>query len=140
MFSQKSCVILLLIISIAAAGCGSGDGDSTASVTKAEFVKQGSAVCKKQRQARMKALSEAKPKESAIPAAVVELSLPPYREMIGELDGLDAPAEEEEKVQKVLKSMEQAADSAEQDLEGAMPDIQAANKEVRSYGLNQCQF
>src|SRR6476469_8714375 len=107
-----------VVMALLLAGCGGGD-DETA-LTKAQFVRQGNAICKSQTEAREKILSAALKRAEKQKAftkaekeeAIVEL-MGPYEEMTAELKDLGAPQGDEKQVEAITEAMEEAAAEVE---------------------------
>jgi hypothetical protein len=108
--------LLVLVV-----GCGGGGGDSTSEVTKAEFTKQADSVCaegKSERKAAYeKYAKEVQAKSSGQPSPQAERELadkmvdetviPSLQQQLGELEKLGMPADDEEKISQMLKSLSQ---------------------------------
>ena len=156
---MKKGVLGLLLVALAVfgatmAGCGGdSDGDgSSAALTKAEFLKQGNAVCERAEERRGEAMRKAfaspqakigrnatEVKENKV--LLVEAGLPSFVKMTEELDQLGAPEGEEEKVQAIIEAMEEAAGKAESDPLGAAESnaFWAESQELlQTYGLTSC--
>lgn len=139
---------LLAVMAAVTTGCGGGD-DATASISRSEFIQQGNALCRRGELERGKLLQGAeklvKPGEELGKAGkeqlVLTAAVTPYRKMTKELEELGAPDGEEEKVEAIIKSMEEAAQKAEDDplltLESIAPFVKA-NKLNQEFGLTSC--
>jgi hypothetical protein len=144
-------------ISLIVAGCGGGGDstDSTASssgLTKAEFLKQGNAICAKgekelneefEKFAEEENLSENKPPtEAQLTKATEEFFLPIIKEQVEGIRGLSPPEGEEQQVDKVLSAAEDGIEKAEEDpasLANEKEDPFAkANELANEYGLVKC--
>lgn len=139
-----------LAVLVAVSGCGGG-GDST-SVTKAQYVKQVDAICKKEEEKRFGELMakgqklEEEAKGKAISAkqkedALVSL-LPSYEKMVDHLRSLDVPAGDEEKLEAVYDAMDEAGEKMRANPGTALVSEVAfseANKLTKAYGLS-CSF
>jgi hypothetical protein len=132
------------VCALAAAGCG---GSSDQPLTKAEFVKQGSAICKKAEERRGKIiakLAEAFNPHGDVPAQqakVITASLPTYEDMKTELEELGPPKQEAKKVEELLRAMEKAAERASADPHTAIVSnvqFRQANKLAEEVGLKAC--
>lgn len=135
---------------LAVSGCGGG-GDST-SVTKAQYVKQAEALCKKEEEKRFGELmakgqkleEEAKGKAISTKAkeeAFVTL-VPSYEKMVDSLRALDKPEGDEEKLEAIYDAMDEAAQNMKQNPGTALVSEVAfskANKLSKAYGLS-CGF
>lgn len=136
------------------AGCGSDSstGDTTASITKAEFVKQGNAICKEgneeiegefEKFAKENNLSEKKaPTEAQLEEAAEQFLIPAITRQVEGLRALGAPSGEEEKVNTLLDNAETALEEVEEDpslLSGENSEpFEDVNKEARAVGLTTC--
>ena len=104
----------LASLALVIGGCGGGD-DETTSLTRAQFVKQGNEICKKQEDRRSKMIYKIAEEVNADPSKPLPISaqetlvlktLPPYEEAAEELDALGAPEGDEEKVEEIVKAMD----------------------------------
>jgi hypothetical protein len=146
----------LMVVALIAVGCGSSDDsttDSTASLTKAEFVKQGNAICKEgnaQFDSEFEQLAEEKdlkedqpPPQAVLDEAAETILVPGISKQIEELRALGTPEGDEGEVEDLLTNAEEALEEAEEDPsvltedEDAGPFVQV-NQEVREYGLTVC--
>lgn len=116
----------LVALGVFAAGCGGGDEttDETVALTKAEFIKQGDAICKKGNDQSEKEAEEfaeendftlEKASDEQLEEAVAEVLVPNLNQQAEELDALGAPEGDEEKVEEIIVSLEGAADEIEDD-------------------------
>lgn len=141
-------VLLALVL---ATGCG-GD-DSEASITKAEFIEQANAVCKKVLKAKAGVVNEelaqrkkeGKSLELDQKAAskLIAVALPPISETPEELEELGAPEGEEEKVEAMIVSFDKGLAEMEEDPESAFGGtypLKAFDDEAEEYGLTACRF
>lgn len=136
---------LAVVAVLMAAGCGGGGSDET--VTKADFVRQGNAICGKWQQARGKAFQEVSakfkpPVTQAKKEKAVLLILQPYEDAIEGLKELDPPQGEEEKVEAMIEAMEEGWEQGQANpgtlLSSEAPFVKA-NKLVEEYGLKECK-
>jgi len=143
-------------ISMIVAGCGSSDDStdstSSSSLTKAEFLKQGNAICAKGEKelneefeefAEEENLSENKqPTEAQLTKATEEVFLPIIKGQVEGIRDLGAPSGEEEQVEEVVTAAEEALEKGEEDpasLANEKEDPFAeANKLANDYGLTKC--
>ncbi len=148
-------IVAVVAVGLVAAGCGSsGDSttDSTASLTKAEFIKQGNAICAAGNKeidagfeefAKEKNLSQNKePSEAQLEEAAETILLPSVAKQVEELRALGAPEGDEGEVDQLLTGVEEAMEEGEEDpvsltQEGAGPFTEV-NKEAQAYGLTAC--
>lgn len=148
-------LVALTALALIVAGCGSGGSgssstESTSSLTKAEFVKQGNAICAKgskeinegfEEFVKERGLSKTKKPSKAVREEAVETVLiPKIREQVESMRALGPPDEEAE---AVLDAAEEALEKGEEDPilfleeESAGP-FAKVNKLSREYGLTKC--
>lgn len=142
-----SCALLAAILVIA--GCGGGD-EATASLTHAQFIKQGNTVCKKGEEERGEVLQSAfkllKPgeeikKRADQEALVLTALIPQYKKMTTGLKDLGAPSGEQEKVDAIIRAMEATTKHVEDDPAEAFKTVKpfaSPNKLNEEYGLTNC--
>jgi len=136
----------LAAVALVVAGCGGGD--ETTSLTRAQFVKQGNAICKKQEDRRSKMILDAvesAPKDKELPQsaqkALVLQTLPPYEEMAEELEDLGAPEGDEAKIEALVEAMEKAASNIKEEPLQVISNkgqYEEANDLAVKYGLTEC--
>ena len=137
-----------LAIALVAAGCG--DDSSTTALTKAEFVKQGNAICKAgneeidrefEKFAEDNKLGKNKPPTNAqLEEAAEEFLLPSVSRQIDEVRALGAPEGQEEAVEAFLDNAEAEVEEIEED-PGKISEsslFAEVNKEGRALGLTAC--
>jgi hypothetical protein len=140
-----SIVGLAVLAVLVAAGCGGSGSDET--VTKADFVRQGNAICGKWQQARTAAFSEINqrfkpPVTQAKREKAILFVLKPYGEALEGLKELDPPAGEEEKVEAMLDTVEKGWAQAKADpasLISSTVAFKKSNKLFEEYGLKECK-
>jgi hypothetical protein len=131
-------------------GCGgSSDDASSASegssppLSKAAFIKQADAICKKADQKQKAAVKNLKSNASQaeIEKFVLKTALPPIFDEVDEISELNAPAEDQAKIDKLLQEIEEAAEKAEADpstvLKGSGPFV-PVEKPAADYGFKVC--
>lgn len=140
-------------IAMIVAGCGGG-GDSTtdsSSLTKAEFLKQGNAVCAKgnkeieegfQEFEKENGLQNKQPTKAQLTEAIETIVLPAVRDQVEGIEALGAPSGEEAKVEAITDAAGEAAEEGEEDpasltSEKADPFAEA-NELANEYGLVKC--
>jgi hypothetical protein len=146
----------LVAVALFVAGCGSSDDDATdsASLTKAEFVKQGNAICAAgnkeidaefEKFAEENGLSENKPPSDAqVEEAAEEFVIPSISNQVDEVAALGAPEGEEEAFETFIENAEAEVERIEDDpslfaSEGDEPEVfEDVNKEARALGLTVC--
>jgi hypothetical protein len=142
-------------LALLAAGCGGGgDGTtSTASLTKAEFIKKADEICESAEEkierefesfAKEHNLSEKQPPSSKESAEAAEtILLPNIEGQIEDIRALGAPSGEEQEVEELLTAVEAGVEKGKQDPvafieeEGGDP-LNKADKMAREYGLKVC--
>ncbi|MEX2105883.1 MAG: hypothetical protein WD810_03190 [Solirubrobacterales bacterium] len=139
-------VVCAFAIASLAAGCGSGDE----SLTKAEFIERGDAICAKA-ESRKNAVLEAaflKQSESKKPLdraaelkLVTTVALPPIVQMTDRLAALEPPSEEEDKARAIVEAYEEGIAGVESDpssvLGGANPFAEA-DELAEEFGFEAC--
>jgi hypothetical protein len=156
--SKRLLALLAGTVAIVAivAGCGSSDDstDATAAAapTRAEFIKQGDAICK-QGDAKIEAGFEEFAEANGIPknqepsnaqgVEIVETVIVPNIKSQGEqLRALGAPEGDEEQITAMLDSLDEAVEGAEEDPESLFDEksdpFGDANKQAQEYGLAVC--
>jgi hypothetical protein len=146
----------VLAIAVIAAGCGSSSDnssseESTASITKAELIKQGDAICatsEKEAEAEFEefgeenGISESKePTEAQKEELATSILLPSVSSQIEEIRALGAPSGEEEEVSEILDTVEEEVEEGEAEpaalFESGEPFAEG-NKMAREYGFKVC--
>ena len=138
---------VLVAAVLVAVGCGGGSDTSTpTALSKAQYVKQANAICKKGQQEREAAVNEfveendVKPGESRGPE-LIEVVLPTLRETFDELSELPAPKGDEDTVAEIIEAYEEPLGKIEENPGVALgyhkffyrPDKMAVD-----YGLEDC--
>lgn len=152
-------IVALLGIVAVVAGCGSGGsstdatpGGADASLTKAQFVKQGDQICRRNYTKREKLLvgylakakrEGAPPPEAVQEEVLVDQVMPIFREESEELNELGLPTKETEKAEAVLRALEGAIAAVESEpdvaiKQGTKVQFARAEKLAHSYGFEFC--
>lgn len=137
-----SLVGLAVVAVLLVAGCGGGE-----EVTKADFVRQGNAVCGKWQQARGNRFREAgtrfkPPVTQAKREKAILFILEPYGDTIEGLKELDPPAGEEKKVEAMIKAAEEAWEQGTANpgtLISSSAGFKKSNELFEEYGLKECK-
>lgn len=152
--------LMAMLVAVAAiaiiAGCGGGSDSSsteatTSSLTKAEFLKQGNAICAKGNKEieegfeefqKENQLQKKRPTKAQLTEAIETIVLPKVRRQIEGVKALAAPSGEEAEVEAITDAAEEALEKGEEDpaaltSEKADP-FAKANKLARDYGLVKC--
>jgi hypothetical protein len=141
--------LLLLAFTLLVAGCGSGDGDT---LTKAEFVEQADALCRKidRQQAgefaaygRKNAKDFNRSPEKGLEKAILELVVPSVRNEIKEVKALGVPEDDEAQVEEFFAEVEAALKKTGKDplsIENGRPKnpFFGSFKLGQAYGFNDC--
>ena len=138
-------ILGLVAIAAIASGCGGGDDDS---LTKAEFTRKAEAICTKGQEKKGTALAagfEEKGKKASSKAVQEELvtdyALPPLDQMTAELAALDPPSEDEEQVEEMIGSYEEALAKMKKDPAIGIAEsnpFAEADRMAQQYGLEVC--
>jgi hypothetical protein len=147
-------VAALVALAALVAGCGSGDEttDATVTLTKAEFIKQGDAICKKgnaEIEAGFEDFSEAndipqnqEPSKAQGVEIVETVIVPSIKQQGEEIRALGAPEGEEKQVEDLLDSLDAAVSEAEEDPEALFGEnsdpFADANQQATDYGFKVC--
>jgi hypothetical protein len=131
------------------AGCGGGSGStSDGEISKANFLKQGNAICEKQNAAMEQALQqlskgENKPSRAAQARFVSVTVVPDIEAEIAALESLSYPSQDEEAIETFLAEAENALHEVKKEpgilTNGAGP-FASADKFASTYGLSACGF
>jgi hypothetical protein len=146
-------MLAAMAIAIVAAGCGSSD-DSTETVvlTKAEFITQGDAICKKGSEqiedeadafAEENDIDTSKPTKEEQEEVISGVLGPALQGQAEEISALGAPDGEEEKVEAIVTALESGAEELEDDpgslLEESGTDpLEEANELANEFGFKEC--
>jgi hypothetical protein len=145
----------LAALALIVAGCGGGSDstESTSSLTKAEFVKQGNALCAKgnkeigegfEKFAKEHGFSKEKePSQAELVEAVETVLIPKISKEIESIRALGTPAEGGAEAEAVLDAAEEALEKGEEDpsvmaSEESAGPFAKANKLAREFGLTKC--
>lgn len=135
------------------AGCGSGgDAEATASLTKAEFLTKGNAICAKGGEEINKAYEAFSrkhvaggktPSKALLDEAAAEIVLPVREREVHLLRGLGTPSGQEERVDAMLTAWEEGIEKGARDpnsLRKAGPEFafHKASSMGIDYGLEKC--
>jgi hypothetical protein len=149
-----SAIAVLVALAALVAGCGGGDDttDETVTLTKAEFIKQGDAICK-QGNEEIEEGFEDFAEENDVPknkepsneqgVEIVEtVILPNVQQQAEEIRELGAPEGDEEQVDELVTSLEDAVAEGEDDPEILFNDdtdpFAEVNRQATAYGFKVC--
>lgn len=146
--------LALLAVILVLAGCGGGSGstESTSSLSKAEFVKKGNAICAKtekevaagvEKFAKERNFSEKTPPTARqMEQLAGEVLLPKVRKQLDEIRALGIPSGDGEEVEAIFAAVEEGIKKTEEDpgafAEGGSGPFVKANELAREYGLTVC--
>jgi hypothetical protein len=161
--STRGPIALLAIVLAAAlivAGCGGGgsdstatgsDGDSSASLSKAEFIKEADAICKeggKQAQSEFAAfLKESKIPEGKEPTDAqweeigTQILAPVLQQQVDEIRQLGTPAADEAQIEIFLEGVDKAVEEVEEKPVIAKEPSELladAHRTIKGYGFKVC--
>ncbi len=152
-------IVALAALALVAVGCGSSDdsttddgtSESTASLTKAEFIKQGNAICaegNKELDSGFEEFSEEndiadneEPSDELLEEAAETILVPGVSEQLEELRELGTPEDDNGEADAILTGAEEALEEIEDDPSlafGSNTGFTQVNKESRAYGLTVC--
>lgn len=153
---NKGLIVALVGVVVTAAivaGCGSSSGDETSSLTKAQFVAQADAICKKGN-AEIESEAEAFQEKNGLgendepskaqQAEVSETILAPnVKNQAEEIRALGAPSGDEDEISAMLDSLDEGVEEIEANPQGPFEANQPnpfgpANKIAKEYGLKVC--
>jgi hypothetical protein len=148
--SQKGAAALAatLGLGLVLAACGGSSDDS--SLTKAEFVKQGNAVCKKGNQQINKVGKQVfgtngnhkNPTQAEQTKFATDTLIPKVQTEIDGIEALGAPKGDQAQVKAIVDSAQTALDKSKADptilIEGKSDPFAKANKLANAYGLTEC--
>jgi hypothetical protein len=132
-----------------AIGCGSSDDNAP---TKAAFIKQADAICKKgnqeinkQAHAYFKEVGltrHEKPTKEQVTHLADQILIPSVQKQVDGVEGLTPPKGDEDQVQAVTDAANSAIDKGKQDpaslLSNKTDPFKKANQLAKSYGLKVC--
>ena len=130
-------------VALLAAGCGSS-GDK--GLSKAEFLKQGNAVCAKgnaEINAAGKKLGSARPSRAVLVKFATDTIIPNVEQQINGVAALKPPKADKSTVDALVASARQAlakikANPALAITSGSQDPFAASNKQANAYGLTKC--
>jgi hypothetical protein len=140
---RKATVAAVLAIALVAwvlAGCGSSEGSGP--ITKAEFVKQGTEICKeaaKHREEDLKAATDESGEDEEI-SNYVEVALGSVEDMASELSDLEPPAAQKKETEKLVKDFESEIEAlqASPNKPVSSASVKDANATAARAGLPAC--
>lgn len=151
---SKALLAIGMAIALAAAvvGCGGGDDStdsSAAALTKSEFIKEADAICgdaneqgeeEAEQFAEENGFTLEKASEEQIEEAISAVLVPSLNQQAEEISALGAPEGDEEKVEAIITSLEDAATEVEDD-PGTVIDgtaLEEPGQLAEDYGFKVC--
>jgi hypothetical protein len=145
-------LIAALLVAALLAGCGGGgDESSTGSISKAEFIKKASVVCKKGTERLQHAVFKflrhgrelRRPSNSESVRLIGTVIVPSVRQEIKEFKALGVPSGDEEKVDAMVGALEEGAETAENDPQAVVKGSSdvvfgIASRIATEYGIKAC--
>jgi hypothetical protein len=140
-------------LALLATGCGgSDDGTTTASLTKAEFVKQGNAICQagnEEINSEVESFAEEnglsgndQPTAEQLEELATDILIPSVSKQVGEVRDLGAPSGAEQEADRFLNHAEKVVEEVEADptlvTEVKTSPFESVNKEAAALGLTVC--
>jgi hypothetical protein len=141
--------IVLFVVLACLSGCG-GDGQtsSSESLTKAQFIKRASAICRSEEARKTRALRSASGRgknylngsRRDLERLISEAILPLYAEMIEEIAELSPPPEDAARVERIVSRYERKLAEAEANPGRQIVDdsFTEVNQLAASYGIEDC--
>lgn len=138
-----------LVAALVVAGCGSSDS-STASISKAEFIKKADAVCKKGEEEVQKDFGTfaktheniKKPTEADYAELVDAVLVENVEKEVDDFRALGAPEGDEGKIEAMLQAREESVKKAKDDPKAVVTGNEGifgeAGKLAKAYGLKDC--
>lgn len=145
----------LAALALIVAGCGGGSDstEGTTALSKAEFVKQGNAICAKgskeieegfEKFGKEQGFSKNKqPSKAELQEGIETIVIPKIQKEIAGIRALGIPAEEGAEAEAVLDAAEEALEEGEENPSLLLKEESAgpfakANKLAREFGLTKC--
>jgi hypothetical protein len=152
--NKASLLALAALVALAAliAGCGGGDettDSTTVTLTKAEFIKQGDAICKEGNEdneaeaeefAEKNGFTLEKASDKQLEDAVGEVLVPSLNRQAEEINALGAPEGDEDKVEEIVVALEDATGEIEDDPSLVFEErtLEEPNQLAEAYGFKVC--
>jgi hypothetical protein len=130
------------------AGCGGGDDEE--SLTKAQFIRQGEAICERQNKKKdddlVKAFTklekEGKTGRKVEEQIISDVALPPVAQMTEELAALGLPAEQEDQARQFIAEMERGVSELEKEPSLALSaeePFEKVKERAGRFGFSACR-
>ena len=143
-------VAALVALAALVAGCGGGDSDTSASLTKAEFIKQADAICEEGNESINVAVDEFAEEKGTTTQKMTKKQQEEFVEQViagdirsqaEEIDALGAPDGDEGQIEAMVEAVEDGADEIEEEpkvLFGKANPLAEGTKLAKEYGLKVC--
>jgi hypothetical protein len=139
----------MLVLVLVAAGCGSSSkSSSTSSISKAEFLKKGNAICRKgdqqinQGARKVFPKSKGKPSQAQMTKFAKGTLIPSVQSQIDGIKSLGAPKGDEAKVKAIVTGAQAALDKGKKNpailVSNKQDPFAKTNKLAHAYGLTAC--
>ena len=137
-----TCLVLVAASALLAA-CGGDDESSSEPLTKAEFLTQGNAICAEANKEIGAAIEEipSEPDEAQLESFTSDTFVPNIQGQLDDLGDLGPPEGDEEKVDAIIGSAQEALDKVEDDPSLLLSNDDPFNESydlAENYGLEEC--
>lgn len=125
-------------IALLVVGCGGGgSSDSTATVTKAQFVKEANAICEQANKVQLAAAAIGE-KQGKTRAELISQALIPIQTQAEEVGKLDPPQGDQQQIDAIVKGLEDGVKVVEADPTAFESAFTKVDKLAVKYGLTSC--
>jgi hypothetical protein len=154
---KKASLVVLALVALAAIVIGCGDSDdggsetteATETLTKAEFIKRGDAICEEANEqneteaeefAKEKDFTLEKATDEQLEEAITEVLVPSLNQQAEDIKALGAPQGDEGQVDKIIVSLEDGASEIEDDPSLAFEGrpLKESSRLADDYGFEVC--
>ena len=152
---KKASLVVLALVAAIVAGCGGSDDsgsettEATVTLTKAEFIKQGDAICEEaneQNETEAEEFAEdngftlEKATDEQLEEAITEVLVPSLNQQVEDIAALGAPQGDEEQVEKIVVSLEDGAGEIEDEPSLAFEGdpLKESSRLAKDYGFEVC--
>lgn len=152
---KKASLVVLALAAAIVAGCGDSDDsgsettEATVTLTKAEFIKQGDAICEEaneQNETEAEEFAEdngftlEEATDEQLEEAITEVLVPSLNQQVEDIAALGAPQGDEEQVEKIVVSLEGGAGEIEDEPSRAFEGepLKESSRLAKDYGFEVC--
>ena len=152
---KKASLVVLALVAAIVAGCGGSDDsgsettEATVTLTKAEFIRQGDAICEEaneQNETEAEEFAEdngftlEKATDEQLEEAITEVLVPSLNQQVEDIAALGAPQGDEEQVEKIVVSLEGGAGEIEDEPSLAFEGdpLKESSRLAKDYGFEVC--